>query len=144
MVKKLKDGEGGGPASSKKHIKSSKKKGTSKDSKEPCHGPRDMDHSWRSGTYSMEEELQSIQREKERLTQLEEEERQRRLAEEEEKKRRGEHNKNMRKDLVNLRVSQGISQPWKFSYFQYVPPKAPQGKEKSGVSKIRSKTKKPS
>lgn len=135
-VKKSKDGE---PSSSaKKQTKSSRKKTATNDSKEPCHGP--LDTSWRGGKYSVEDELQSIQRDKDRLAQLQEEERQRRLAEEEKRWKKGEHNKTMRQDLVNLKVSQGITLPWKFSYFQYVPPKVPKGKEKAGQAKTRPKT----
>ena len=40
---------------------------------------------------------------------------------EEEKKNRGVHNKAMNLDLLSCRMNQGISRPWTYSYFQYVP-----------------------
>lgn len=53
---------------------------------------------------------------------------------EEEKKKRAVHNKVMNLDLLSCRMSQGISHPWTYSYFQYVPPQ----KSKKKVIKTRT------
>ena len=59
---------------------------------------------------------------------------------EEEKKKRAAHNKKMNLDLLNSRMHQGISRPWTYSYFQYVPPKDDSKKKK--VTKTRAVKKK--
>ena len=65
----------------------------------------------------------------------------RRKIEEEEKKREL-HNKEMNLDLLSCRLNQGISRPWTYSYFQYVPtPQKDTGSVKS-VTKTRTTKKK--
>lgn len=62
---------------------------------------------------------------------------------EENTKRRAAHNKAMNFDLLNCRMSQGISRPWTYSYFQYVPPKPKKdNSNKKRVTKTRTIKKK--
>lgn len=56
---------------------------------------------------------------------------------EEEEKKRAIHNKTMNKDLLSCRMHQGISRPWTYSYFQYVPPKSGSPSKKK-VTKSRT------
>jgi len=58
---------------------------------------------------------------------------------EEAKKRREVHNKVMNMDLLSCRMKQGISRPWTYSYFQYVPPKVNDSKK---VTKTPSRARK--
>ena len=58
---------------------------------------------------------------------------------EEEKKKRAVHNKAMNLDLLNCRMNQGISHPWTYSYFQYVPP--PQKSKKKAIKTRTTKRK---
>ena len=59
---------------------------------------------------------------------------------EEQKKKRAEHNKTMNLDLMSYRISQGISRPYTFSYFQYVPPQKGTSSSKK-VAKTRKEKK---
>ena len=56
---------------------------------------------------------------------------------EEEQKKREERNRKMNMDLLSYRLGQGISRPWTYSYFQYVPPK--DTSSKSTKKKVRTK-----
>jgi len=58
---------------------------------------------------------------------------------EEEQKKREEHNKRMNMDLLSFRIGQGISRPWTYSYFQYVPVK--DTSSKNTKKKVRTKKK---
>ncbi|XP_065910162.1 inner centromere protein B-like isoform X2 [Dysidea avara] len=58
---------------------------------------------------------------------------------EEEQKKREEHNRRMNMDLLSFRIGQGISRPWTYSYFQYVPVK--DTSKKSTKKKVRTKRK---
>ena len=62
-----------------------------------------------------------------------------RIKLEEEKKKRGVHNKAMNLDLLSCRMNQGISHPWTYSYFQYVPPKKDNSKKKAKTRTMKKK-----
>lgn len=57
---------------------------------------------------------------------------------EQEKKRRDLHNKTMNMDLLSCRMNQGISRPWTYSYFQYVPVQRKESNSKKRVTKTRT------
>ena len=57
---------------------------------------------------------------------------------EEEKKKRATHNQAMNLDLLSCRMNQGISRPWTYSYFQYVPVQRKENNSKKRVTKTRT------
>lgn len=58
---------------------------------------------------------------------------------EEQKKKRAVHNKSMNLDLLGCRMKQGITRPWTYSYFQYVPPKDKGNKKKVKTRSTKKK-----